>query len=81
MKKGYYFIIYFQKPIASDSFTTFPQYSQPAVENLGRAFLIDFNIFLKKINFNTLFIDFRTVKSKGLKEVINSLLTFVENLG
>jgi hypothetical protein len=58
---------------------TFPQSSQPAVENPGRAFLLNFNIFLKKTNFNTLFIDYKTAKTKGLKEVINSLLTFVEN--
>jgi hypothetical protein len=58
---------------------TFPQSSQPAVENSGRAFLLNFNIFLKKTYFNTLFIDYKRAKTKGLKEVINSLLTFVEN--
>jgi len=51
------------------------------VENPGRAFLLNFNIFLKKTNFNTLFIDYKTAKTKDLKEVINSLLTFVENFG
>jgi hypothetical protein len=51
------------------------------VENPRRGFLLNFNIFLKKINFNTLFIDYQTAKSKGLREVINSLLTFVDNLG
>ena len=51
------------------------------MENPKIVFLLNFNIFLKKINFNTLFIDCKIAKSKGLKEVINSLLTSVDNSG
>lgn len=51
------------------------------MENSIRVFLLNFNIFLKKIYFNTLFIDCQTAEYKGFKEVVNSLLTSVDNSG
>lgn len=59
----------------------FPKVHSRLWKTPRRAFLLKFSIFRKKANSNTLFIDYKTAKSKGLKEVINSLLTFVENLG
>lgn len=57
MKKGYQNINYFRKPINYEGFMIFPQSSQVAVENSKRILLLNFNIFIKKRNFNTLFID------------------------
>lgn len=51
------------------------------MENSIRVFLLSFNIFLKKIYFNTLFIDCQTAEYKGFKGVVNSLLTSVDNSG